>query len=90
MVLVGFDHKYSQPEGTQEGDIIFSEGEDPNHFLSSYFRGRQWQGANVERMEEMYRLAYAIFQANGREIVNATVGGNLELFPRKALAEALI
>ena len=90
VVLVGFDHKYTQPKGTKEGDIIFSEDEDPNHFFSSYFRGKQWQGANVERMEEMYRLAYTIFQVNGREVVNATVGGDLEVFPRQALSEALI
>ena len=89
VVLVGFDHNYVQPEGTKEGDIILSDGEDPNHFFSSYFQGRKWQGANVERMEEMYRLAKVAFQADGRSIINATVGGKLEVFPRQELVQAL-
>ena len=40
-------------------------------------------------MEEMYRLAKEAFEEDGREIVNATVGGKLELFPRQTLEQAL-
>jgi hypothetical protein len=40
-------------------------------------------------MEEMYMQAKAAFEADGRAIINATVGGALELFPRVDLRAAL-
>ena len=40
-------------------------------------------------MEAMYLLAKTAYEEEGREIINATVGGALELFPRQSLEEAL-
>lgn len=89
VVLIGFDHSYSQPEGVKEEEVILDFGKDKNHFIDTYFQGKEWQAADVGMMESMYRLAKEAFESDGRKIVNATVGGMLELFEREPLAKAL-
>ncbi len=89
VILIGFDHSYQQAAGVKEAEIICSDQKDENHFDPAYFQGKKWQAADVTQMENMYRLAKAAFEAGGREIVNATAGGNLELFRRASLAECL-
>ncbi|BBA33356.1 hypothetical protein sS8_1396 [Methylocaldum marinum] len=89
VVLIGFDHNYKQPPGIAEQQVIHSYEPDENHFDSRYFRGKKWQAADVDKMEEMYRLAKRAYEEEGRTIVNATVGGKLELFPRETLEQAI-
>lgn len=89
VLLVGFDHSYQQPKDMAEGVVIEQDEDDPNHFDPRYFKGKQWQAADTEKMEATYRLAKAAFEADGREIVNCTVGGKLELFRRSTLAAEL-
>lgn len=89
VVLIGFDHNYKQPKGIAEQEVVQDFEEDVNHFHPSYFRGKKWQAADVDMMEEMYRLAKEAFEEDGRTIVNSTVGGKLELFERVPLATAL-
>lgn len=89
VALVGFDHSYRQQAGIAEGEVIEQEDEDENHFDPRYFKGKKWHAADVDNMEAMYRLAKAAFESDGREIVNATVGGHLELFDRAELGEYL-
>jgi hypothetical protein len=88
-ILIGFDHSYQQEAGVKESDVILSDQKDVNHFDPSYFQGKKWQAADVEKMERMYRLAKSAFEADGREIVNATQGGRLELFRRASLEACL-
>lgn len=90
VVMIGFDHSYRQTAGLSEGETVEQEGPDVNHFDPSYFRSKRWHAADVDRMEDMYRLAKAAFEADGRRIVNATSGGHLELFERTDLARALV
>lgn len=86
VVMTGFDHSYIQPKSV-EGDLIKQSEDDPNHFDPTYFKGKAWQAADTDNMEAMYRLAKDAFEADGREIVNCTVGGKLELFRRGSLAD---
>ncbi|MEL6755761.1 MAG: FkbM family methyltransferase [Pseudomonadota bacterium] len=88
-ILIGFDHSYKQSKGIKEGEVILSNEKDENHFDSRYFQGKKWQAADVDMMEEMYKLAKTAFEEDGRDIVNATIGGKLELFPRMELKDAL-
>ena len=85
VALVGFDHNYKQDPTVREGEVICSQADDVNHFHPDYFRGKKWQAADVTQMEAMYRLAKDAYESEGRVIVNATVGGHLELFPRESL-----
>jgi FkbM family methyltransferase len=89
VALIGFDHSYKQKAGVKEGEIIQSDTPDENHFDSRYFRGKKWQAADVDMMEAMYRLAKAAYEEEGRELVNATEGGALELLPRMRLSDAV-
>ena len=89
VIMIGFDHNYKQPKGIVEQEVIQSYAEDENHFHPSYFRGKKWQAADVDMMEEMYRIAKEAFEEDGRIIINSTAGGKLELFPRLPLEQAL-
>jgi len=82
--LVGFDHHYDIPsDAEKEGNMITSASDDPNHFDPSYFgKGYRWHDPMVERMERGYVAARKNFELAGRQIINATVGGKLEVFPR--------
>jgi hypothetical protein len=82
--LIGFDHSYKIPADAKiEGTGILSQSNDPNHFNSTYFgKGYRWHDPMVERMEKAFRRAKDIYEENGRRILNATIGGKLEIFDR--------
>jgi hypothetical protein len=82
--LIGFDHSYTIPKDAQVSGVdILSQSDDPNHFVPGYFgRGYRWHDPRVDRMEQAYRRAGEAFEADGRKIYNATVGGRLEVFER--------
>jgi len=82
--LIGFDHSYSIPSDAKvSGTEIESVSNDPNHFNPDYFgKGYRWHDPMVDRMEKAYRKAKRHFEADGRTIFNATVGGKLEVFER--------
>jgi len=82
--LVGFDHSYTLPsDAIVSGTEILSVNEDPNHFDPGYFgKGYRWHDPRVDRMEKAYGRAKEVFEASGKKIFNATVGGQLEVFDR--------
>lgn len=79
VILIGVDHNF-----VTKGDphkTLVSEGPDPNHFDPNYFgQGVVWQLPDLEGSEQAYRLAKAAYEAAGREIVDATVGGKLQVY----------
>ncbi len=85
VALIGFDHSYQQAASLKEGDSIDQKEEDPNHFDPRYFHGKTWQAADTDNMEKMYQVARTAYEKAGRRIVNCTVGGKLEVFPREPL-----
>jgi hypothetical protein len=82
--LIGFDHSYDIPDDAEvDKSEILSNSDDPNHFDPNYFgKGYRWHDPQVDRMEKSYEKAKANFEADNRRIINATVGGHLEVFPR--------
>jgi hypothetical protein len=82
--LVGMDHEYTIPESfVVEGETILSTGDDPNHFHPDYFgKGKKWHNPHLDRVEKTYKYFKIVFEAKDRIIINATVGGNLEIFER--------
>jgi hypothetical protein len=88
VVLVGVDHNFVSTGPAHK--VVQSEGADPNHFDPNYFgKGFKWQLPDLETSEIAYALAGRAFEARGGRIVDATVGGKLQLFPKMSLAEAL-
>ena len=81
VILIGVDHSFST-----KGDpnaVVVSEGDDPDHFDPTYFgRGFRWQLPDLETSEMAYRLARLHFARAGRHILDATVGGKLDVFPK--------
>jgi hypothetical protein len=79
--LVGVDHHFIQ-SGTENSAQVL-QGDDPNHFTPGYFANMTWDLADLASSEAHYHLARERFEADGREIVDLTVGGKLRVF-RKA------
>jgi hypothetical protein len=81
VILVGVDHSFTT-QGKPHTEVT-SQGDDPNHFSPDYFgKGFKWQLPDLETSEIAYRLARQAFEADGREIVDATIGGKLTVFPK--------
>jgi len=82
--LIGMDFSYDIPDSTIiEGVKYLSQGADPNHFHPDYFgKGKVWHDPKLDRVAMNFNLARKVYEENGREIINATVGGKLELFRR--------
>ena len=81
LILIGVDHTYTATG--KPNTTVTSEGDDPNHFSASYFgKGFRWQLPDLETSEMAYRMARARIELAGRRIVDATVGGKLQIFKK--------
>ncbi|WP_199183308.1 6-hydroxymethylpterin diphosphokinase MptE-like protein [Cryobacterium sp. Y82] len=89
VVLVGVDHSFTTKGPANS--TVESRGDDPNHFDPNYFgAGVKWQLPDLPQSEVAYMAAREVFSRAGRRIVDATVDGKLEVFPKLPLAEALL
>lgn len=81
VILIGVDHSFST-KGKPNTTIV-SGGDDPDHFDSNYFgKGFRWQLPDLDTSEIAYRIAKENYAAAGREIIDATIGGKLTVFPK--------
>lgn len=81
VVLVGVDHNFTTRGPANQ--TVISEGDDPNHFSPHYFgKGFRWQLPDLEGSERAYLLAKKAYEAAGRRVVDATIGGKLTVFPK--------
>ncbi len=82
VVLIGVDHNFVD-KGTPNRAVTRTGDTDENHFHPDYFpKGSRWQLPDLLRSEQAYRLAREAYEADGREIVDATLGGALEVFEK--------
>ncbi|MCB2213786.1 DUF115 domain-containing protein [bacterium] len=80
-ILIGVDHNFVT-KGPANATVT-SEGDDPNHFSAKYFgKGFRWQLPDLEGSERAYRMAREAYEADGRQVVDGTVGGKLTVFPK--------
>jgi hypothetical protein len=81
VILIGVDHSFAT-QGKPNSTVV-SGGEDPNHFNPGYFgKGFRWQLPDLETSELAYSIAREAYSKSGREIIDATVGGKLAIFPK--------
>lgn len=80
VVIIGMDHNF--PQTGKPNSELMMQGDDPNHFSPAYFRGNKWDAPNLVGSEVSYRAALEAFRADGREVVDATLGGLCEVFPK--------
>jgi hypothetical protein len=83
VILIGVDHNYTTTG--QPNTTVVSPGADSNHFHADYFgKGFRWQLPDLETSERAYQMARIAYERAGRVVVDATVGGKLNVFPRVA------
>lgn len=82
--LIGMDFEYNIPDShVRKGNHILSTTDDPNHFHKDYFGvGKTWKDPKLDRVAMNYRQAKLAYEAVGRKVFNATIGGKLEIFDR--------
>jgi hypothetical protein len=85
--LIGVDHSFKQSGKSNETQTY--QGDDQNHFDPNYFKGQQWQLADVEGSEVSYNMANYFYRKDNRQIFDATLGGKLEVFPKITFEEAI-
>ena len=55
----------------------------PTTFIPGYFgKGFRWQLPDFETSEIGYRLARQAYEGAGRQVLDATIGGKLTIFPK--------
>jgi hypothetical protein len=86
VILVGVDHHFTT-QGPANTAVV-SAGDDPNHFSPNYFgKGFKWQLPDLEGSERAFRLAKSAYEAAGRKVLDATVGGKLKVFQKVSYSE---
>lgn len=83
VILIGVDHNFST-QGKPNATVV-SQGADPDHFHPDYFgRGFRWQLPDLDTSQRAYSMANQAFQHAGRQVLDATIGGKLQVFPKIA------
>jgi hypothetical protein len=81
VILIGVDHNFA--DKGQANKTVVSQGDDPNHFSANYFgKGFRWQLPDLDTSEVGYALAREAFRRAGRQVLDATAGGKLTVFPK--------
>jgi hypothetical protein len=82
VILVGLDHNYVD-KGIPSNTELRTAAQDESHFHPNYFpRGSRWQLPDLLRAEIDFELARRAFAKDGREILDATIGGKCQVFPK--------
>lgn len=80
-ILIGVDHTYAA-QGKPNTTVV-SQGADQDHFHAGYFgKGFRWQLPDLDTSEQGYHLAQQAYTEDGRQVLDATVGGKLTIFPK--------
>jgi len=88
VILIGVDHSFA--DKGLGGTAVLAQESDQNHFSPDYFGpGTVWQLPNYTVMEQGYTQMKKLFKENGRNVVDATVGGRLKVFPKVIFEEYL-
>ncbi|HEX5475768.1 MAG TPA: hypothetical protein VFX12_13995 [Vicinamibacterales bacterium] len=89
VVLIGLDHTFVEKGIPNTTEVRRSE-RDESHCHPNYFpKGIKWQLPDLYRSELAYALAREAFERDGRSIVDATVGGQCDVFPRVELRSVI-
>ena len=81
VILIGVDHNFTNKG--EANKTVVSDGDDPNHFDPRYFgKGFRWQLPDLDTSEVGYTLARKAFEKTGRQVLDATIGGKLTIFPK--------
>lgn len=89
VIIVGLDHKFNAPGSANK--LVTSQSADVNHFDPQYFGpGIKWNLPDLKASEKNFTVAKQAFEADNRKIYDATIDGNLKVFDKISLDEALL
>ena len=81
VILIGVDHSFSS-RGKPNTTVV-SKGDDRDHFDAKYFgKGFRWQLPDLKTSEQSYAMARDVYEADGRQVLDASIGGKLTVFPK--------
>ncbi len=82
--LIGVDFSHIISDNTKIGGLtITSRNDDPNRVHPEHLgKGRTRRDPKLRNFLKVYEYARKIYEQDGREIYNATIGGKLEVFKR--------
>jgi len=79
--MIGKDHSYST--AVKPTNSVISDGHDLNHFSPKYYNpGQKWDAPDYYSEEFAYKVARKAFEKSGRKILDATIGGKLDIFEK--------
>lgn len=82
VILVGVDHAYKTVRKTKDKAKLLPYDK-KSHFAPDYYKeGDVWVPPNLQKQGLAYRMARYAYESAGREILNATIGGKLKMFPK--------
>ena len=88
VILIGVDHSFIQ-KGTANRAVV-AQKEDLNHFSKDYFGpGVVWQLPDIDNIESGFQETKVLYHRNGRNIVDATVNGKLQVFDKVVFEDCL-
>jgi hypothetical protein len=80
-ILIGVDHSFAA-KGKPNTTVV-SDGDDESHFDPRYFgKGFRWQLPDLDTSEQGYWMARHAYETAGRSVLDATIGGHLQVFPK--------
>ncbi|GAB4375952.1 MAG: hypothetical protein Kow00121_22310 [Elainellaceae cyanobacterium] len=89
VILVGVDHYFK--DSGEANKAVTATSADINHFHPEYFgKGIVWQYPDLEHSEESYEVAKTVYARNGRHILDATIGGHLQIYPKVSFDDVTI
>lgn len=89
VILIGMDHNFNY-DGPSDKWHTINKGVRGRHFDDNYFSsGQTWQSPNLKISEAHYAFARAVFEKDGREIINSTVDTKLDVYNKIPLEIAL-
>jgi hypothetical protein len=81
VILIGKDHNYAQ--SGVPGQLVVAQGGESNHAIPGYYAaGQAWRIPDYKGEELAYRMARTAFERAGRQVIDATVGGKLDVFAK--------
>ena len=88
VIIVGLDHNFKLPNSQNPNKIEIHQGNDENHFSKDYFKDKYWGVPDLKNENYQLKCLKELADSLNINIVDATIGGNLNVFPKINIEEA--
>lgn len=82
VIIIGMDHSFKEKGVANKIEVRHYE-KDESHFDPNYFpKGMKWKLPDLDKSEIGYLIARQHYEQNGRKIIDATINGKCQIFPK--------